>query len=554
MPIHLLATELLSEIFLWLAALHARRSDCEWNMRYGWMDVMEVCKHWYGAAHSCPTLWSHISIDSTFRDGHNAVDRLLRQSRTAPLSVDVASSLQDTRLSVTKAIAPVLEHTDRIQRLRVRILGDLSPDPMREIVGIPLARLTELDIGLKLYRPNHMPLDLSWWLTAASLPSLRHLSLQNCLISWDSSIFAGLQTFSLDHSDLHGSSASHLADVDKILTLDELLSALNSGLRVFDLRGVSPFPSGFTLKARFPYEIISLPNLRTLALTMDAILCSEFVARVQLASHCSWFITLVHVNRSKRISDVALPQLSGDVNVLSCTLKVRSTKERLCLSAMFTTDEEILPVHNDMELLTWEKLAPLDLSRILIGAAGWRCITELEVRSDGKSFYGGTASWKLFLLETTELRGLVVHLGPRYMNGADMEEVVQELVRALAEHDTRTHCTRYSEQGLAAAESRTVLCPHLQELAFAGPSAPAFSFRRRGRTPDRDVFQNSTKTWIQLVDCLKLRADCNSKLRDISWEDELLDVPVDFLVSIQASVDRVVIPGILPSTQKPISL
>ncbi|KAA1470100.1 hypothetical protein DENSPDRAFT_928624 [Dentipellis sp. KUC8613] len=170
-PISLLPPEILLQFFLCLRAVDipSRRTRS-----LGWIRVTHVCHLWRTLALRTPMLWAEVIV--TLRRG--TIEHLLRRAAGVPLFVRgfYATNLD---LPDVRALA------SRMSQIRV-----LDVEGDRQDLALPLldqisASATQLEVlKLRTRMPTHLVIEGG--LHPCTRPVLRHLSLQNTLLDWNS--------------------------------------------------------------------------------------------------------------------------------------------------------------------------------------------------------------------------------------------------------------------------------------------------------------------------------------------------------------------------------
>lgn len=140
-PIHILADELMSEIFLYVQAV-GKFPDIG-NARYKWLRLSWVCRHWRNVALRFQLLWTSIEASNI-----EIAETFLQRSGTAPVDFHLSSMFKPVdMMNVSNYIDMIARHATHISHLSGEILDrDAMKRFVDEVGSIPFSNLRRLEL------------------------------------------------------------------------------------------------------------------------------------------------------------------------------------------------------------------------------------------------------------------------------------------------------------------------------------------------------------------------------------------------------------------------
>ncbi|KAH9936665.1 uncharacterized protein B0H18DRAFT_974966 [Fomitopsis serialis] len=193
-PISELPTEILSEVFLYTAAVDG--SDAYYSMwstetPYDWIRVSHVCKHWRSVALNCPALWCNLTV---MRREWTA--EVLARSKKAPLYVTMTSPVTGISMlellrgslpeDSEETVALVLSHLARMRSLSVTVKRPFTNRTLQLLDG-PVPLLESLTIRCE-YTEHVSSTEHDYihpLLHRAGAHRLRRLELHDLRLQWN---------------------------------------------------------------------------------------------------------------------------------------------------------------------------------------------------------------------------------------------------------------------------------------------------------------------------------------------------------------------------------
>ena len=253
-PISCLPPETLSEIFSFLSP-----SANNEPFHLKWICVSHVCRRWRETALNHPRFWSHINFSML---APAALDEILARAKMAPLHLEFATWNQARVDVFQRHLDAHISHTRHL-----KIYGPLQRVLERLVSSAPALEFLSLTQKKKgnLSAQAVIPVNLFNYTT----PSLTSLELNDCDISWKSSLFKGLQTLEIRRSTTEARPK-----------LEDLLDALNEmpQLETFILQ-FSPTPLDASLIPE-PSRTVTLPSLTTFHISDSAKDCALALAHL----------------------------------------------------------------------------------------------------------------------------------------------------------------------------------------------------------------------------------------------------------------------------------
>ena len=231
----------------------------------GWIAVSHVCSHWREIAMNWPQLWSHIDFRCL-----KWAEEMLHRSKMAPLTVRL-----DLRLQMSEPARSFWVHLPRIRKLRFTATLPCGTGPgwlrplQRQLSGFAPC-LNSLSLSL-----HHLEKLLPDDVFSADIPSLRHLELKHCPVSWQWPQFKQLISLQLSFDENVGLQPS----------ASQLISILSDmpNLEFLHLHDVIPqiFESDLSLA---PQRRVLLPHLLCLSIISDIRSCSGLLNHLMFPS------------------------------------------------------------------------------------------------------------------------------------------------------------------------------------------------------------------------------------------------------------------------------
>ncbi|KAI0053248.1 hypothetical protein FA95DRAFT_1592339 [Auriscalpium vulgare] len=160
------------------------------RQQVGWMNFTQVCRQWRTVALNAASLWACINRSAESR---TVCHEMLVRSRKAPLSLDL--DIAHMGLEAAMELQEYLGEQE-IQRLRQLTLregwsrAENHPNKLlKQYALLVIAKAPQLT-DLCLIAEN--PVDVLSNVSKLNMPSLRHLTLQECPLSWNSDILSNL--------------------------------------------------------------------------------------------------------------------------------------------------------------------------------------------------------------------------------------------------------------------------------------------------------------------------------------------------------------------------
>jgi len=223
-----------------------------------WIHVTHVSHKWREVAISAPSLWAHITPSPP----PWAIEML---SRSNPVPLSVKADFLDLSIKGVKTTPIVLRHLSRIRELTLVIpeLGFLQ-----EVLSQPAPILDSLT--LRFYH-RHRVFALPDSLFAKTAPLLRQMSLDNCHLPWDSSLFRGLTHL-------------RLVNLEMKISLPQFLDTLSGMpfLRELSLRRAVPSLPRDNINAETSPAPLTLSHLSMLYLNGYSSNCANLLNHLKL--------------------------------------------------------------------------------------------------------------------------------------------------------------------------------------------------------------------------------------------------------------------------------
>ncbi|KAF7343264.1 hypothetical protein MVEN_01758300 [Mycena venus] len=256
-----LPTEILTSILELCPKIDSDLSEFEPSKFVLGLTVSHVCRRWREIAMKSSQFWSYIALSQP-----RWALEMLHRSRATPLVVAV--SFESSGIKHIAARDLVLAQISRIRQLHLH-LPQRSSIPNSLLFTAPLLDTFHLHYS----GPSEISVDMPLF-GGGETASLRHMSLQYCLLTWDSPLFDNLVSLELIHSPVHVG-----------------LLARMPYLRALTL--VESFPQTFP-------EPVAL-ELETLKLTGDRMICYAFLRTISIPESC---ILLIQLNDPYGASDI----------------------------------------------------------------------------------------------------------------------------------------------------------------------------------------------------------------------------------------------------------
>ncbi|KAF8190749.1 hypothetical protein K438DRAFT_1763189 [Mycena galopus ATCC 62051] len=214
------------------------------------LGVSHVCRQWREIAMTSSHFWSNIDLSRP-----RWALEMLHRSHSAPLTVGIDFGSSDTKYVAARDL--VLGQLSRIQELHLTMPGQRSIPPAL-LLPAPI-----LDIFHLWYNGPRACFVTAKLFQGYEVPTLRHLSLQYCLLEGTSPLWHNLVSLELIHAPMD-------------LAMDDFILIVLSRL---------PYLRALSLSDSFPEtlevsEAVPVPNLETLELTASSMRCSCFLRAV----------------------------------------------------------------------------------------------------------------------------------------------------------------------------------------------------------------------------------------------------------------------------------
>ena len=306
----------------------------------GWITITHVCHRWRQVALSDPNLWRTIVFDL----GAEWAEEMLERSKATLICYSRDLSFQP-RVSRGRSIddeVALRKHLSHVRRLVLSGAAE-SLAPAVRALTTPAPHLESLE----LFRNTpvfHDCITLPSDLFANNAPKLRHVTLLDCVIPWDSPIFRDLT-----HLDIYIPQPATPAQSGllSIPTLDRLLSILEAmpSLHVLTLGHCLPRPE--STRRVVPLRHMSKLSLYGLLPHVVAVL-----ERVSLPSSAS-----LSLHCHDHVPDEGLP----DTLVSILASHFRSPETSISpLSTMIISEDDFVP---SLTIMVWDTNVPLDQPR-----------------------------------------------------------------------------------------------------------------------------------------------------------------------------------------------
>ena len=318
------------------------------DRRIGWSTVTHVCRRWRQVALSDPNLWTTI----VFGLGAEWTEEMLARSNAALISYcrNMLFVSEASRRSPLDDEITLRKHLSHIQRLALR--GDPeSLAPAVRALNTPARHLESLKLlPWNATQSRELCITLPSDLFAHHAPKLRHVTLNDCAVPWDSPLFRGMTHLEVHIPPFRRPAPAAQSDLLSIPTLNQLLDILEvtpslqvlslmnrlprreSSSRVVPLRHVSKLSlGGYVSEVVAVLERVTLPGsaLRSLS-------CSDHSPPDGLVDFLVSFLAS-HV-RAPEASILPLSTISIYENMFpSFTIKVWDTTSR-CVDVNHTSD------------------------------------------------------------------------------------------------------------------------------------------------------------------------------------------------------------------------
>ncbi|KAH6917640.1 hypothetical protein BKA70DRAFT_1487733 [Coprinopsis sp. MPI-PUGE-AT-0042] len=214
-PISRLPVEVLSEIFLFLAALIPYEEDAK--KRPGWIAITYVCQRWRSVALGCPHLWSSISFTHLC---DSWVLASFERARDVPLDFSLRDHAFQQSTPIPLAVALItgcMVQVRSIDLVGCQCLNGTFEELIDASETVDDAPILET---LRLEAPSEHIHTMPSNFLVGSVPKLRRISLSNWVPeSWNSSFLDGLT-----HLKIHTKNAPPPSPVEFFKALERLVA------------------------------------------------------------------------------------------------------------------------------------------------------------------------------------------------------------------------------------------------------------------------------------------------------------------------------------------
>jgi hypothetical protein len=307
-PISRLPLEILATIFAFLSA-------SAWNekaVHLEWIRVAHVCRRWREAALDHPRFWSHINFTKLTSAG---MAEILARAKMAPLHLEADVGIWTARVEdFARQLEAHLSHT-----------RDLSLSGYFETA---LARLSSSAPTLESLSLSHnspmFPAIIPDNLLNRTAPNLTNLKLENCDISWRSSLLKGLRNLQI-----------HNVPTKARPELEDWLNALNEmpKLKTLSLQSATPRAPLASPLISEPSRTITLPSLTHFHIRAFAKDCALALAHLLLPTLTWLHIDIESHDQGGEDVRLMIPYVARNVYVLQDIEPIRSiliAGERMC--------------------------------------------------------------------------------------------------------------------------------------------------------------------------------------------------------------------------------
>jgi hypothetical protein len=211
-PISRLPTELVAEVFECTIALDKTEFSCQNVQLY---DLIRVCRRWHALIMACPSLWSSLVFTSV-----KATALMLQRSKESPLVVK-ADFLQMpmSKRPVDQAVWLALSNISRIRILHINGFNSFD----ERLFSVTMSQHAPLLESLRLasWPSERHVMILLPSLSTHTTPRLRHFSVSNLSVSWNSPLLCNLT-----HLEIRESTSPPLVALCNVLSRCPLLNTL----------------------------------------------------------------------------------------------------------------------------------------------------------------------------------------------------------------------------------------------------------------------------------------------------------------------------------------
>jgi F-box-like len=251
-PISRLPPEALAAIFSFVSS-----SALDESGHLRWIRVTHVCRQWRQIALNYPRFWSNIDVT---RMSPAIMAEILTQAKMAPLTLVARSTHQNSEWfdALWKQLEAHISHTRHLE-----VEGYLAAALGRLVSSAPVLEFLSLSHQYKVLPSPRANIPNT--LFNRTTPSLTHLELNNCDISWKSPLFKGLQTLEISGPSKEGRPGLE----DWLDTLNEM-----SQLKTLALYSATPIASPDTPFKSAPQRTVTLPFLKNFTISSCARDCA----------------------------------------------------------------------------------------------------------------------------------------------------------------------------------------------------------------------------------------------------------------------------------------
>ena len=310
-PISSILPEIFTAIFSFICLSGAPSLRVKLAQNRVRLSISHVCHQWREIALNQPQLWSHVNFNITRSAG---ATKILAWAQSAPLYMEIGVSgghQFDLFLREVQARLPRIRHlsigADIYQFYRGLKSALVSPAPSLEYLSFFCQEDKDVGENMRMYLSESVPgIKILDTLFGGSTPSrLSCLKLRHCNISWNSPLFKGIKSLSIDT----------LFDTDRP-TLAVWLDVLGESpqLQTLTLHTASP------VATHFPFDVernVTLPSLTHLDILASLRDCALAIAHLDLLALTSLCLTEIHhfpaITGTGRVQEV-LPYVAKHVH------------------------------------------------------------------------------------------------------------------------------------------------------------------------------------------------------------------------------------------------
>ena len=463
-PISKLPPELLSAIFTDVAThrstgepLRSRSGTASAIPPYRWITLTHVCHSWRIIALNTPRLWSRI-----FLTRHDATCEVLARSKKAPLWVTANLSYLDEPRRVLLDV--IMKESSRLKELSVtgptRLLENLYPRWTGQATLLESLSLSDDTVFDSVSMPLFVEYPSFPMVFQGTTPNLRHLNVRHVAIGWDNPLFCSTLTSLTVLSRFHST--------PRLGNFGQLLQALGNMSRLESLELDEAIPhvdedpaSAFTT----PLQRVTLPNLRQLCISSDAVNCTHFLSFVTLPPTARLLITGRTEEAVEELVRLFTAHLARAPPLLTARISPTRSAQVLVRGWRAVLEDDTCCVSPsalpDAELILDSFPRARAVQHLKACAPALARVRRLDIQP-----LFGAWDWHGFFNHTPELRVLSVSGHPE---GSDLIQALSEVRAELHEDGAGEHGQDEDEgEGEESRNSRRMVLPELHTLRMSG--------------------------------------------------------------------------------------